>query len=376
MHDRVGLERHRPARSRSCAGRECVTPASMCATLIRSRRAAAAAASSTRVLTPSVSPGSSATWTTTLWPCADEVAHGVGQVQLPLDVRRLETVERRPEEITAEDVDRRVRLFDRELLGRRRHPPRRSPRGRRPRRGRSARSFGCRPGRTRGPWRRASRERCVSSSASSRPVVRSGVSPERTSTSSAPVSALSAERTASPVPSGCCCTTVTRPSNAAAVSGETTTTSGSAPSGRAVSTIQSTIRRPEDRVQVLRRRRAHARPAASGHDDGCERGSGFGHGRHVGWGARIRTWDHGTKTRCLTAWPRPSESGRRVYPDVRSSRVCQRRSSSSTARATAASTTTATRARRPTSTTPTGTSTTINWETAPTHVTSRTSGER
>ena len=25
-----------------------------------------------------------------------------------------------------------------------------------------------------------------------------------------------------------------------------------------------------------------------------------------GWGARIRTWDHGTKTRCLTTWPRPS----------------------------------------------------------------------
>src|SRR5262249_7809069 len=24
-----------------------------------------------------------------------------------------------------------------------------------------------------------------------------------------------------------------------------------------------------------------------------------------GWGARIRTWDHGTKTRCLTAWLRP-----------------------------------------------------------------------
>src|SRR5581483_7376546 len=23
------------------------------------------------------------------------------------------------------------------------------------------------------------------------------------------------------------------------------------------------------------------------------------------WGARIRTWDHGTKTRCLTTWPRP-----------------------------------------------------------------------
>ena len=24
-----------------------------------------------------------------------------------------------------------------------------------------------------------------------------------------------------------------------------------------------------------------------------------------GWGARIRTWDHETKTRCLTTWPRP-----------------------------------------------------------------------
>ncbi len=27
--------------------------------------------------------------------------------------------------------------------------------------------------------------------------------------------------------------------------------------------------------------------------------------RERGWGARIRTWDHETKTRCLTAWPRP-----------------------------------------------------------------------
>src|SRR5205823_6113610 len=28
-----------------------------------------------------------------------------------------------------------------------------------------------------------------------------------------------------------------------------------------------------------------------------------------GWGARIRTWDHGTKTRCLTTWPRPKGWG-------------------------------------------------------------------
>src|SRR5207237_930998 len=27
-----------------------------------------------------------------------------------------------------------------------------------------------------------------------------------------------------------------------------------------------------------------------------------------GWGARIRTWDRGTKTRCLTTWLRPNES--------------------------------------------------------------------
>ena len=28
----------------------------------------------------------------------------------------------------------------------------------------------------------------------------------------------------------------------------------------------------------------------------------------VGWGRRIRTSDDGTKTRCLTAWPFPSEA--------------------------------------------------------------------
>ena len=149
-------------------------------------------------------------------------------------------------------------------------------------------------------------------------MVSSGVSPERTSTSSAPASAACALRTASPVPSGCSCTATVRPSNSSAVSGEATTTSGSAPSGRAASTIQSTIRRPRIGCRCLGVAESIACPPASGHDDGCELGAGFGHGRHVGWGARIRTWDHGTKTRCLTTWPRPSESGRRVYPDARS----------------------------------------------------------
>ena len=34
-----------------------------------------------------------------------------------------------------------------------------------------------------------------------------------------------------------------------------------------------------------------------------------------GWGARIRTWDHGTKTRCLTAWLRPIAAGRASLDD-------------------------------------------------------------
>ena len=50
--------------------------------------------------------------------------------------------------------------------------------------------------------------------------------------------------------------------------------------------------------------RAHARAEAGGHDDDCE---WTAHAADDGWGARIRTWDRGTKTRCLTTWLRPSE---------------------------------------------------------------------
>ena len=45
-------------------------------------------------------------------PGCNEVADGVGQVQLTLRIDRLQPVERRPEELGAEDVDRRVRLVD------------------------------------------------------------------------------------------------------------------------------------------------------------------------------------------------------------------------------------------------------------------------
>ena len=49
----------------------------------------------------------------------DEVADRVGEVELALRVVRLEPLERRPEQLGAEDVDRGVHLADRELLGRR-----------------------------------------------------------------------------------------------------------------------------------------------------------------------------------------------------------------------------------------------------------------
>ena len=77
-------------------------------------------------------------------------------------------------------------------------------------------------------------------------------------------------------------------------SGERTTTSGSGPSGRTASTTQSTSRRPSsgwrcfgvaDFIRV-------PRPAAIT--------TAAKSVAHQNWGARIRTWDRGTKTRCLT----------------------------------------------------------------------------
>ena len=51
-------------------------------------------------------------------PGCDEVADGVGQVQLTLGIDRLQPVESRPQELGAEDVDRRVRLVDPSCSGR------------------------------------------------------------------------------------------------------------------------------------------------------------------------------------------------------------------------------------------------------------------
>src|SRR5689334_4389261 len=50
-------------------------------------------------------------------------------------------------------------------------------------------------------------------------------------------------------------------------------------------------------MQVLGRLGPHARSEAGCEDD-CRQAQS--------WGARIRTWDRGTKTRCLTTWLRPT----------------------------------------------------------------------
>ena len=55
-------------------------------------------------------------------------------------------------------------------------------------------------------------------------------------------------------------------------------------------------------MEVLRDGRAHARAEPAGHHHCCQ----IAAHECDGWGARIRTWDRGTKTRCLTTWLRPT----------------------------------------------------------------------
>ena len=72
---------------------------------------------------------------------------------------------------------------------------------------------------------------------------------------------------------------------------------------------------------MLRRRRPHPRAEPSREDDGCQARCVHVLSRN-GWGARIRTWDRGTKTRCLTTWLRPSATKSAGY--VPTGHVCQR----------------------------------------------------
>src|SRR5262249_1875070 len=59
---------------------------------------------------------------------------------------------------------------------------------------------------------------------------------------------------------------------------------------------------PEQGMEVLGHGGAHPSSEPGGHNDCCWL---RGRQRMNGWGARIRTWDRGTKTRCLTTWLRP-----------------------------------------------------------------------
>ena len=200
----------------------------------------------------------------------DEIADGVGQVELALDVVRLEPVERGPEQIGAEDVDRRVALLDRQLLGRGvaclddpLHRPVR-------RRGRPARTR-----ERRRDEREHGRAGALALVLRDERLEQLGrqerrVAGEDENVLGALPTASRAERTASPVPSACSCTATGVSPNSSRLSGEAITTSGSG-SERA-RRLQHPVDHPppEDRVEVLRRRRAHARAEPSGHHHGCD----------------------------------------------------------------------------------------------------------
>ena len=228
----------------------------------------------------------------------DEVAHGVGQVELALDVVRLEPIERRPEQLGPEDVDRGVALLDLELLGRRvarlddrlDHPVRAAndpPVGARI--GGHEREHGRRGGvapvRVEQRWRSS--------------VVSSGVSPERTSRSAASVPTASrAERTASPVPSaapGRRACHRKRPGSRARRSRR----EAPARAARASST-QSTILRPRIGCRcfgVSERMRVPSPPAITTAANEVSVTGRLGR-QDSNLGSR-------DQTRCLTTWPRP-----------------------------------------------------------------------
>ena len=145
--------------------------------------------------------------------------------------------------------------------------------------------------------------RCVSTSARIVSGLSAGTSPLRTRTSPPKASsAPRAWRTASPVPSGSSCTAISTPSSRALVCGEATTTIRSTPASRAASTTQSTILRPRIGCRCFGVALFMRVPIPAAITTAASSSAMSVRG---GWGARIRTWDHGTKTRCLTTWLRP-----------------------------------------------------------------------
>ena len=239
-------------------------------------------------------------------PAAHEIADGVGQVELALGVVRLEPVERRPEQVGPEDVDRRVALAQLELLGRRVS-------------GLHDRLDGA-VARANDPAVRAHVLRLEGEDGRGRllPPMRLDELLEQLGRQKRRV-ARQHEHALRVVADDCaggadCIAGPERPllhrdldvpERVAALrrGDHHEWLRAEGPSG-----LQHPVDHPsaEDRVQVLGHGRAHARSEPAGHHHSCECRVGHWTLRD-GWGARIRTWDRGTKTRCLTAWLRPRE---------------------------------------------------------------------
>ncbi len=195
----------------------------------------------------------------------DEQCDGVGEVELTLGVVGLESLENRPQSLAAKDVDGGVDLAYGELI--RCRVPGLDDGLEAPLAVSNDAAIGASDpsGSNDRTVAHAAARRWPSTNSRRRLAVTRGVSPERTSTSSArPSTTPRALRTASPVPSGCSCTATCRPSKALAADGEATTTMGSAPSALAVATTQSTIRRPSSGWRCFGRleRMRVPRPAA------------------------------------------------------------------------------------------------------------------
>ena len=258
------------------AGSTTVTPASRCPAMIWSRSWAPAVARSALVFTPSPTRGSSARYTATAPSVIHEMADGVGQVELPLGIVGIELREALPERVRVEDVDRRVHLPDRELLGAR--VARLDDRaGADPmHRGRCGRTSRARPARTkaRSPQRppvgaRRAADRARRPRAAGRPL------PARRRRPRTFASAGRADATASPVPRG-----VSWTASSTAVRQRAFELRQGLGGGddheRARPELAGCRDRPVDQpppqqlVQVLRPARAHARAQSRGHHHRCE----------------------------------------------------------------------------------------------------------
>ena len=250
------------------AGSTIVTPASMCASLTRSRSAQPPPPARLACSRPRSPPDR--------LPCAprhvaflDEERDRVRQVELALRVVRRQPVEHRPQPICPEHVDGRVHLADRALLVGR--VPVLDDRLEAARRSRSTRPY-ClgSSGSNERTVAAAPSRRCVSTRSRRRSDVRSGVSPERTSTSSARLRAPRAH-----------CEPRLRSARLLLNRDRHTVESGAVAGAprrrsdrrRARARLEHPIHHPasEDRVQVLRHIRAHARAEAGRHHDRAER---------------------------------------------------------------------------------------------------------